>query len=68
MASASSVLEQHAPTLDDVISQLQALTTSVTDLTQQMASTNSRFDFLVGQVQQLSHYVSPFWALISPLL
>lgn len=54
MAPGSSDLtSSHASTLDDVITQLQALT-------QQVAATNNCVDLLTGQFQQLSNDVLPF--------
>lgn len=56
-------------TLDNVIIQLQILTSSVAnltstliDLTQQLATTNSRVDHIVGQLEQLSNEVAPLLA------
>lgn len=49
----------HTLILDDVISQLQTLISSVTNLAQQMTIINSRVDLLASQFQQHSNDVSP---------
>lgn len=48
----------HALTLDDMISQLQTPTSSVTNLTQQMTIINSCVDLLASKFQQLSNDIS----------